>query len=127
MYAIRSYYASQRFLFVLLNHLAEAKLGNSRYKNELEEFCRRELGKIDSYTQLLRCLIALWFKVSGGPMYGNILKPLADKAGRAGFNWLAGEAALLHKALEPKGEHPVAWAEQLFSEEGIVSLRNNFV
>lgn len=112
---------SKRYPLWLLSHLAETKQGNNRHKKELEEACRREL-QLDPFAHLVHCLIAFWLKTTVMPLHGKILKRILDDGKLCGFHWLAGEAALLNKAIHPQGKHDTAWAEELFNEEKIVSL-----
>ncbi len=112
---------SQCYPILLLNDLAEAKLGNNRSKNELEEFCRNEY-QLEPFAHLIQCLIAVWLKRAEIPLHGKILKRIIKGGKSSGFNWLAGEAALLNKAINPQGKPDTAWAEELFSKEKIVSL-----
>ncbi|MFA7061277.1 MAG: DEAD/DEAH box helicase [Pedobacter sp.] len=111
----------QHHIFWLLNRFAELRLGNNRQKKELEDACRKEY-ELDPLSHLVRSLIALWLKLPVMALHSKILDRISDDAKLSGFLWIAAEAALLSKAINPEGKHTTAWAEQLCSKERLVSL-----
>jgi len=64
---------------------------------------------------------------SGKSTVSKALNRISDDAKRSGFLWLAAETALVRKALFPEVKHDTAWAEQLCSEEQLVSLSGSTV
>lgn len=108
----------------MLYYLAQMRLGNNRFKRELEQVCQTEyqLGPISLLTHSLVCH---WAKQVMIPLHAQQLKKIREGCKAAGFDWLAAQAVLLSKIINPQGKYDTAWADILFRNEGISSLSGN--
>ena len=110
----------------LLTNLAQVRLGNNRYKHSLENACNNDY-QLGPVSQLIHSLVAHWLSPKIIPMHVQQLNRVIERAGAAGFRWIAAEASLLKHAINPKGKKDIADAEQLFQREQIVSLSGHSV
>lgn len=111
----------QQFAIWVLYQYAEVKLGKNRAKHELEQICNRE-QKLGPVPQLFHSLIGHWLPGTVTTPHLRTLEQIRSGAAAVGYGWLSAEAALLRARLDPGNKNQAAEAEQLFQEQGIVSI-----
>jgi len=104
-----------------LNQLAIFKTGVSRNMNEFANEINREY-LLTPFPQIIQSLSALWLNKASIKPHFTKLYDIQKNAESTGYLWIAAEAAMLIKKIDPDGKHPLGALEKLYEEEGVVAL-----
>ena len=111
----------QHFVIWMLYQYAEVTLGKSRSKNDLEQVCNHE-QKLGPVSQLFHSLVGYWMPETVAAPHLRVLESIQSAAKKAGYHWIAAEAAFLRARFNPQEKEQIAEAKQLFHDEKIISI-----
>jgi len=120
-WAVKQRNHPQQFVIWMLSLYAEVKLGKNRAKHELVQICNRE-QKLGPVSQLFNSLIGSWMPETVAAPHLRALQRIQSGAASSGYAWIGAEAAALAARLNRAGKERNVVKQELFHEQGIVSL-----
>ena len=112
---------AQQFVLWMLSQYAEVKLGKNRAKHELLQVCNTE-QRLGPVAQLFHSLVGHWLEETAATPHLKALDRIQGGTIKAGYHWLAAEAAFLKARINPHGKDQTTEAKRLFLDEEIVSI-----